>query len=336
MNNKGSEKKVELSVIVPIYNMEKYLSKCINSILIQTFSNMEILLIDDGSEDSSSEICDYYSKKDKRIKVFHKKNGGLSDAKNFGINKAIGKYITFVDSDDWIDTNMYSNMMNYIKQYHADIAICGRYIDYEDGTSTKWFNKSFLEMNNKEALISLNSFNNFDMASWDKIYNRNLFKKIRFPVGKKCEDAYTTYLLFDKSNIIIYIPECYYHYFQRNGSISRGQSLNIDYIFAAKDQMNFFKKYYPDLVYIAETNYVFSIKSIFQVSVRQNIKFDSKFKMLVQSAKKFKKSVYSNNYISFKKKLTYTLFAYFNSAYYVLLKLKYFLVGDEQNDQKNS
>lgn len=325
MKTKENKSSIELSVIVPIYNMEKYLKKCLDSILNQTYKDMEIILVDDGSNDSSPEICDSYIGIDNRIKVFHKKNGGLSDAKNFGIKKAKGKYITFVDSDDWIENNMYSDMLEYMKESKADISICGRYIDYEDGKTEKWFNSNFLEMNNKEALISLNSFQNFDMASWDKIYKRRLFDNIEFPVGKKCEDAYTTYLLFEKSSKIIYIPQCYYHYFQRNGSISRSKSLNMDYIYAAKEQMIYFSKKHPELLSIGETNYVFSIKAIFQVSIQQKIKIDNNFKLLIKDAKKFKKSVYENKNISFKKKITYTLFAYFTNLYGLLLRVKYLL-----------
>lgn len=316
-----------ISVIVPIYNMEKYLNKCVDSILNQTYSNIEILLIDDGSTDLSANICDEYMKIDSRIKVFHKKNGGLSDAKNFGIKKATGKYVAFVDSDDWIENNMYENMYYKLKDTKSNIVICGRYIEYENGKKKEWYNKNEIIMNKEQSLIYLNSFYNFDMASWDKLYEKSLFDNIVFPHGKKCEDAYTTYLLFNKSEKVTYIPKCFYHYFQRNGSISRNKTINMDYIYAAEEQLEFFKKEYPHLIYIAETNLAFCIKSIFQVSIERKLQLTDEFNIRKREAKKYYKSILNNKYITMKKKLTYTLFAFFPMLYKVLLKLKYFIVS---------
>ena len=323
MNNNSIVNNVLLSVIVPIYNMEKYLDKCIKSIINQTYTNLEIILIDDGSKDSSYSICEKYKEKDDRIKVYRKENGGLSDAKNFGISKANGEFLTFVDADDWIDVNMYEVMLKQMKEKNAEISICGRYIEYENGASKKWKNNTYLEMNKKEALIYLNSFYDFDMASWDKIYKTELFNNIRFPVGKKCEDAYTTYLLFEKCDKIIYISNCFYHYFQRSGSISRNKELNMDYIYAAKEQMDFFKENYPDLSFAGETNYIFAIKSIFQVSVERKIKLNDEFKKMLKEVKKYAKIIFGNKYISKKKKVTFCMFAYFRPLYKFLLLVKY-------------
>ena len=314
-----------ISVVIPIYNMEKYLKKCVDSVLNQTYVNMEILLIDDGSTDNSPKICDEYLNTDKRIQVFHKSNGGLSDAKNFGIKKSKGKYITFVDSDDWIERDMYKEMLLKMKKNDADISICGRFIDYENGKSIKWYNSNEMQMNKEESLIYLNSFYNFDMASWDKIYKRELFDGIEFPFGKKCEDAYTTYLLFAKSDKIIYVPECFYHYFQRNGSISRNAEINMDYIYAAREQMMYLNKYLPEISYVGETNYAFSVKAMYQVSIERKIKINDEFKILKKDIKKYTKNVIQNRYIGIKKKVTFILFAYLSVLYSLLLKIKYFV-----------
>lgn len=323
MKKNSINEDVLLSVIVPIYNMEKYLDRCIQSILKQTYSKLEIILVDDGSNDLSYKICEKYKSKDCRIKIYQKQNGGLSDAKNYGISKASGDFITFVDADDWIDERMYEVMLKHMKEKKADISICGRYIEYENGKSDKWVNEKFLEMNKKESLIYLNSFYDFDMASWDKIYRKELFNNLDFPFGKKCEDAYTTYLLFEKSDKIIYIPICFYHYFQRSGSISRNNKLNLDYIYAAKAQMEYFIKNYPDLVFAGETNYAFSIKSIFQVSIERKIKLDNEFKKMIKDSKKYTKTIFTNKYISIKKKITFMLYAYFNFLYKWMLLIKY-------------
>lgn len=313
-----------ISVIIPIYNMEKYLKKCVWSVINQSYQNLEILLIDDGSKDNSPQICDEFSKKDKRIKVFHKENGGLSDAKNYGLKKARGNYVTFVDSDDWIETNMYEEMMLKMQSENADISICGRYIDYENGKSIKWYNPNEMKMDREKSLIYLNSFYKFDMASWDKIYKKELFDGIEFPYGKKCEDAYTTYLLFARCKKIIYIPQCFYHYFQRNGSISRNLEINMDYIYAADEQMKYIEKVFQNISWAARTNYAFSIKSTYQVSIERNIKLNEECIELKKSVKKYTMEVLNNKYISIKKKVTFILFAYFSGLYGFLLKLKYF------------
>lgn len=312
-----------LSVIVPIYNMEHLVEKCIKSIINQTYKELEIILVDDGSIDNSYSICKKYEKKDKRVTLYHKSNGGLSDAKNYGISKATGKYITFVDSDDWIESNMYEIMMNQIKIKQSDMAICGRFIDFENGKSIRWYHNAELEMDNEQALLYLNSFYNFDMASWDKVYLKSLFDGIKFPFKKKCEDAYTTYKLFSKAKKIIYIPECLYHYYQRTGSISRNKELNLDYIYAAKEQMDYIEKYYPDISFSGKTAYVFAIKSIYQVSIERKIKINEEFKKLKKESKKYIKDVFHNKYIGIKKKVTFTLFAYFSPVYRVILKIKY-------------
>lgn len=320
-------KKELISVIVPIYNMENYLKRCVDTIINQSYSNLEIILVDDGSKDASPKICDEYLKVDNRIKVYHKKNGGLSDAKNFGLKRATGKYVGFVDADDWIDEDMYSNMYSELKATNSNIVICGRYIEYEDGKTEKWYNKNKLIMNKEQSLIYLNSFYNFDMASWDKLYEKRIFENIEFPYGKKCEDAYTTYLLFDKADKITYIPKCFYHYFQRKGSISRNDKINMDYIYAAEEQMEFLMKKYPHLKPIAETNYVFAVKSIFQVSIERNIKLTKEFNIKKKRMRKYYKSILNNKYISQKKKITYMMFAFFSPIYKFLLKIKYGLMN---------
>lgn len=312
-----------ISIVVPIFNMEKYLKKCIESIINQTYTNLEIILVNDGSTDKSANICDEYKKIDKRIKVIHKENGGLSDARNNGIKIAKGKYIGFVDSDDWIDLNMYENMYNEMINSNADIVICGRVIEYGDGKSTKWYNKGRLEMNNIEALISLNSFCCFDMAAWDKLYKTKLFDDIAYPYGKKCEDSYTTYKLFDKCKKIIYLPECYYHYYQREGSISNNTKVNMDYIYGSYEQLKYIEKKHPEILYVAKANYAFSNNAMYHYMLEKNIKDKNKMKQMLNEAKKYKKDVYNNKYISNKKKLNFFIFIRMPIVYNVLVVLKH-------------
>lgn len=312
-----------ISVIVPIYNMEKYLKKCIDSIVNQTYKNLEIILVDDGSTDSSASICDKYARKDSRIKSYHKPNGGLADAKNYGLQKSSCEYVAFVDADDWVDNTMYETMVFALQRTNSDIVICGRYIEYENQKAKKWNYPNELTMDSTEALIYLNSCKNIDMASWDKIYKRQLFDDITFPAGKKCEDAYTTYLLFYKAKRVSYVPECLYHYFQRPNSISRNQNLNLDYVYAAKEQLDFFQEKLPHLVYVAETNYAFSIKALYQTAVERHIPIPTELRQEQHNTKKYYKAIIKNKHISNKKKITFTLFAYCPTFYRVLLKIKF-------------
>lgn len=280
-----------ISIVIPVYNVEKYLKKCIESVMKQTYKNLEIILVDDGSTDLCSNICDEYEKKDKRIKVIHKANGGLSDARNCGIDMAKGEYIGFVDSDDFIEEEMYERMYECIKKTNSDISICGKYIDYENGKSIPAIkDKETIvnEMTSKEALIKLNSFYKFDMATWDKLYKRELFKDIRFPYGKKCEDYYTTYKLFDKSKKIVYFSTPLYHYFQRENSISRSKNIPLSYIEASENQLEYFKKNHKDIINVAETAYAFANIATYNAYVNNNLKCNKALK------RKFKKAINEN------------------------------------------
>lgn len=247
-----------ISVIIPIYKVEKYLKKCINSVLNQTYSNLEIILVDDGSPDNCRKICDNYKKKDKRIKVIHKKNGGLSDARNKGIAIAQGKYISFIDSDDYIEKNMIELLYNNLKKENADISICNYYTFNEEQEKLEKESpdtaKQEIEIfNSQSALKKLMSKNSFGDYAWNKLYSAKLFSKVKYPVGKKMEDLGTTYKLFLLSNKIVYTNKKLYNYLQRNGSIanSKTESLMKDRMDLAIDRYNNIKKIYP---YMLENN----------------------------------------------------------------------------------
>ncbi|MBQ8534727.1 MAG: glycosyltransferase [Bacilli bacterium] len=212
-----------ISIIVPVYNMEKYIDKCINSIINQTYKNIEIIIVDDGSTDKSSKIIDKYKKIDKRVKVYHKKNGGLADARNYGLEKATGEYIGFVDSDDYIENNMYKKLYNNLIKYKADISVVNYNLVYEKDFNYK---KNFKEISDK--LIILNKIetiklllddNKFGNYAWNKLYKRELFNNIKYPIGRKMEDLGTTYKIIEKCNRIVYDPIPLYNYLQRNNSI---------------------------------------------------------------------------------------------------------------------
>lgn len=208
----------KLSVVVPVYKVEQYIHQCVDSILDQTFTDFEIILVDDGSPDKCGEICDEYTKKDSRVKVIHKKNGGLSDARNFGIDIAQGEYITFVDSDDKIDKYMYYDMLKNLEENDLDIICCDTYIVRGNNKKfrPRYDNDKIFDKN--ESIVEILN-GNIDNAAWNKIYKRCLFEKIRYPKGRIYEDVATTYKLFYLANRVGYLKKPYYYYYKRKGSI---------------------------------------------------------------------------------------------------------------------
>ena len=218
-----------ISVIVPVYNVEKYLERCIQSICNQTYKALEIILVNDGSTDSSGYICDQYAKADSRIKVIHKKNGGLSDARNYGIDLASGDYIAFVDSDDYVELQMYEYLLKALKENEADLAICN--YQYCTETDNKLEVGSVYEYDTKkvelvapyqaqELYFSDPKKRILYTVAWNKLYERKLFSRIRYPIGKVHEDEYTTFKLLYQAKKIVVLQDELYHYLIRKNSIS--------------------------------------------------------------------------------------------------------------------
>lgn len=311
-----------ISVIVPVYNVRNYLRKCVFSIIKQTYQNLEIILVDDGSTDGSDIIVDDLRKEDKRIKVYHKKNGGLSDARNYGIDRASGDLLAFVDSDDYLDKEMYETLYNNLIINNCDISICGRNIVYENGKKINKVNKDIRKvMNTKEALIELNSYKYFDMSACDKLFRKNVFKDIRFPYGKKCEDYYTMYKLISNSKFICYNSKPLYNYYQRPNSISRNTKFDNSYIKASESQVEFFEIYYPEIAYIAYTSYFFANVASYNNIVINNLNIDIKTKKnIIINAKNTFKYVIRNNTIPIKKRIQAIIFCNFTAIYNIIIK----------------
>ncbi len=210
-----------ISVIVPVYNVQNYILKCVDSIINQSYKNLEIILVDDGSTDESGKICDELALKDSRIKVIHKENGGLSDARNAGIEVSQGTYLGFIDSDDYIDNDMYMVLMSNLKNTNADISTCGRIIVTEGNESVSFKENEIICLNTFDAVKDLFVANNYVFhAAWDKLYKRELFSEIRFPVGRLFEDAAIMYRIFENAKKIVSTKKQLYYYIQRQGSIS--------------------------------------------------------------------------------------------------------------------
>lgn len=210
-----------VSVIVPIYGVEEYLDKCINSIINQTYKNLEIILVDDGSPDKCPDICDEWAKIDNRIKVIHKKNGGLSDARNAGIDCARGEYFIFVDSDDWIESTMVEHLLTVCKKYDVKLVSCARYITDGNSINAVAFSGNERVYSAEETLKEILSGKAIDVAAWDKIYARALFDSVRFPVGENNEDIAVFYKIVDSAGKVAHSGTTEYYYRNRSGSITK-------------------------------------------------------------------------------------------------------------------
>lgn len=235
-----------ISIIVPVYNVEDYLKKCIDSLLNQTYKNLEIILIDDGSTDNSADICDQYANKYNNVYAYHKKNGGLSSARNLGIEKINkeSKYIGFVDSDDYVNTKMYEILYNNIKKYNVGISISEIEGIYDYNHKPVEYDKNFdVCVETSEQFLD-NYFNNYCTSTsvCNKLYKREYIEDFKFEVGKVYEDQLYSPKLIYRAEKIVYTNAKLYYYYQRSNSISHGGSdINgwYDLIYAAESYIKF-------------------------------------------------------------------------------------------------
>lgn len=285
MENDNNAKDL-ISIIIPVYRVEEYLTKCIDSVIKQKYTNIEIILVDDGSPDNCPKICDEYAKKDSRIKVIHKENGGLSDARNVGINNASGQYISFIDSDDYIDNDYILFLYKCIKENDSDISICTHYIEKGNRTINLQ-NNIKRTYNNVEALHDMLYSQNIDVSAWGKLYKKELFKNIKFPIGRLYEDSATTYKLLDISNKIVFWGKSKYHYVIRNNSITTNSFSNkkLDLIYSTKEMTDYISNKYPVLVDACNRRLIYSyLSTLTQMTYTKDVDKDLK-KTIIQFIK---------------------------------------------------
>ena len=240
-----------VSIIVPIFKVEPYLRNCLESIINQTYRNIEIILVDDGSPDGCGKICDEYSDKDDRIIVIHQNNKGLSSARNKGLDVASGEYILFVDSDDWIELNTCEVVLTIALNLHVDIVCFGNVESFQTGKSIIRTIDNSMIIEKKDILKQLLWGGDIHNAVWNKLFRRSLFKEVRFPEGRIWEDGAVMYKLIHFANEIYVTNHVLYHYIHRNNSISCGRySMKSvkDIIWAWKERLLFFQRNYPDFV----------------------------------------------------------------------------------------
>ncbi|MBR5509665.1 MAG: glycosyltransferase family 2 protein [Lachnospiraceae bacterium] len=235
-----------ISIIVPVYKVEKYLERCVESLLSQTYQNLELILVDDGSPDRCPEICDAYAKKDERIRVIHQNNAGLSGARNAGIDVAKGEYLAFVDSDDYIASDFIQSLYELLQETGCAIGQCR--FAYVQGEPLKKDNNSSVHIYRGESLMErlygLEEEATYFVVAWNKLYKRELFQEIRYPLGRIHEDEATTYRLFHQGKTLAFSDRALYGYYTENaGSITSVFSRKrLQWLEAHEERIAFFKQ----------------------------------------------------------------------------------------------
>lgn len=270
-----------ISIVIPVYGVEDYLRQCLNSIINQSYKDIEIIIIDDGSPDGCGQICDEYGKLDDRIIVCHTENHGVSAARNLGISLSSGKYIGFVDPDDWIEPDMYKALLNGIEDANADVCMMGFVNDEGDNSSHIMPEKSVCDRSTSLVALLEGRINSF---VWNKLFRKELFNKVLFPVGKQYEDVYIMHRVLSESETIAIIPDCLYHYRIRKDSISRKYSASnlIEYAHAYLERYNYYMdEVFSDLLLTSDDIQLFAVNGISRVwrwwygcSIEEKIQYD--------------------------------------------------------------
>ncbi len=286
-----------ISIIVPVYNVEEYLEKCVESIINQTYKNIEIILVDDGATDNSGKICDELGKKDDRIIVIHKANGGLSDARNAGLKIAKGEYIGFVDSDDYIAEDMFETLYNLNKKYNSEISIVSFYEIYKGKVIGVRDSKKLEELTKIEAIRELLIDTNIQSYAWNKLFKKELFEGLEFPTNKNFEDIATTLLLFEKANKVVLLEDPKYYYVRRDNSIIgvRNYKTYKDYLDVIYDKYNYLDGKYEELDLYNAYNYIINMIWVYTIIV--TFELDEVYKEFVKQYDLFEKLInkYGNN-----------------------------------------
>jgi len=314
--------KEKISIIVPVYNVEAYLEKCVESILKQTYTNLEILLVNDGSTDKSGELCDKLALRDHRIRVIHKENGGLSDARNRGIDEASSNLIGFIDSDDYIDEDMYETLYRQMVASKADLSMCGHYDVYHQIPEKQVAEIKTWELMPEEAIKMVMEAKILSVTAVNKLYKKALFEQLRFRIGKIAEDAFIMVDLIHQCSKVVATNEKKYYYVHRENSITTQKfSLKfLNVIEAYEQNAKMISENYPDLydVAIMRLNWAY-----FYVLDRLLVDNDFKDKVLedrlISYLKKNKRSILMDSRFTRARKMSFLVLCLSRKLYLKIL-----------------
>jgi len=301
---------VLISVIVPVYNAENYLERCVDSLLAQTHTNLEVILCNDGSKDGSGRICDSYAQKDPRVKALHLKNGGASSARNAGLDIARGEYITFADSDDWVEPDAYAEMLRLARENDARLVCAGRYnVLGQTGEQEVGLCPQKLEkISGEELLGRVFLWDNVDGAVWDKLFHRSVFREIRFPLGKINEDILVVYQAARDLDTVVMYNRPVYYYFHHVGSVTNSGVSDKTFHFAEITGQIYpeVREKHPAIAAQAEyfrvRSLVFGLQSLLLADRATRVKYDGKYRSLKKELGKHAGFVLTGKYFTVKER----------------------------------
>lgn len=308
-----------ISVIVPVYQVEDYLKRCVDSITKQTYENLEIILVDDGSPDRCGEMCEAYAKQDSRIRVLHQKNGGLSAARNAGIEAANGSFLAFVDSDDFIAGDFIEALYKALISTNSDISQCKyEYVTGDLITKAKEPGKIRI-LSGKQMLVEMYDYEGaYNVVAWNKLYKRSLFQKIRYPNGKIHEDEATSYRLFYEAEKVAFLDRYLYGYFTSPSSITRNEFKRnrLDWAWALERRMEFYReKEERELLRLTIKAYMDGVIALYKNCRIYLADSKTEQKELFKKVKAAKKELGQCGGVSLRTSLGYSLFIAFPSLY---------------------
>lgn len=259
-----------ISVVIPVYNTAEFLRACLDSVIAQRQYLCEIILVDDGSTDESAAICDEYAKNWPDLVVAeHQSNQGSSAARNRAINRAKGQYLSFIDSDDYIEPDMYKRLLALISETGADMACGAMWIEKTDGEKYCRVPEGVQKCwDTREALVELNSYRYLYTSFCCALFSREAIGELRFPVGTLCEDYYLLHQVIARCRKVAYTSHPVYHYIQRSGSNSRSKKISLVPMDASLAQLAFFRKHFPEIAHVAEADCAFAHMAIYTAYLR--------------------------------------------------------------------
>lgn len=317
---------MKISIIVPVYNVENYLRKCINSILNQTIKDIEIILVNDGSKDKSGDICEEYKKKDDRVVVIHKENGGLSSARNAGLKIATGELINFIDSDDWIEPDYLEILYDGIIKCNADISVMHltKVTQYEKIEFMTKRKEEWVKLTPHKAMESFFADNFIGYSACNKLYRSNLFEGITYPEGMIMEDKATTYKLIHKTNLLAVNLSEKYHYYLRNDSIMQStfNRKKFDSLKIHLEQIEFVDEYYPEFYELIRARYAYESFRLLLMMIRSNYSEKSDVEQCLRIIRDNTQYVMKEKRIRLHHKIYVLLFYLFPKGVFICTKSK--------------